>query len=69
MCCLQVLTAFFSISPQDLSPPHFVMLDHAGYHSLTYTLFGIYFLYYHPRESTCYALYAEVFSKTMWPLW
>lgn len=32
MYCLQVLAAFFSISPQVLSRPHFVMLDHAGRH-------------------------------------
>lgn len=30
MRCCKVLAAFFSILPQDLSSPHFVMLDHAG---------------------------------------
>lgn len=30
MCCCKVLAAFFSIFPQDLFRPHFVMLDHAG---------------------------------------
>lgn len=32
MYCLQVLAALFSIFPQDLFRPHFVMIDHAGRH-------------------------------------